>query len=353
MATVYEFYRGDHKDYSLRLTHEGRVLLTGGDVEPIVQRFSSEHEALAHVERLLAQRRRAGYRVEATAGPAGPAAAVPLELADLVQWDEPSQRVTLTFRADARARCDELLAFTAARAPRTLHVICDTTTPGPTFAQTLAAAPLPSVLNFVFDNPDATLTRQRGNSLGDLADLLAGLPALERAFLSGELLLRPCVHTSLRELYLLGDPLLPTTLAALGRSRLPALGRLGLALHHDHDANADRSAARALLALEVEVLTHVHVEGITDLTDFLSTLLERPLSTGWTTLDLNGGLADEDALLAALAQHTSLSRLVTLALPLADALSTDAEERARAQLRCLVDREELGDPFLPATYEPW
>lgn len=350
MATVYHFLRGDD---SLRLAHDGAVLITGEGADAVVQRFDSGAAARAHLERVLQQRVRSGYRIQTSEMATEPGQYELAEVAEFVTWDEAEARLRVTFKTDARGLSDKIVACAAAKSPLCLRIACDPSSPGPAFAQAVAATTLPSVRRFVFDTHFQTLDRQRSNSIGDLTDLLAGLPALEQAFLSGELMLRPCTHTSVRDLFLLGDPLMPSTLSALGRCTFPSLERLGLALQHEQ-GGSDRQAVKAIHGVEAEVLGAVHVAGVADITAFLTALLARPLSTGWSLLHVNGTITDEDGLLGFLESHAvSLRRLETLALPLCDYLSSEADERARALVPGLVDCEERTDPFLPATYEAW
>lgn len=351
MATVYQFWNGPSV---LRLVHEGATLITGEGEDAVVQRFPGAEAAREHLERLLQNRRRSGYRIETSATELPPGQFELAELAEHVAWDEANRRMIVTFKSALAARdlAPAILDCAAATRPIYLRVACDPGSPGAAFAAALRATTLPTVRRFIFDTDFQTLTRQRSNTIGDLADVFAGLPALESAFLSGELLLRPCDHATLRELWLLGDPLLPSTVSALGRCTFPALTRIGLALRSDHDDGPEAPAARALRTLTAPSLRTVDVASIADIPAFLALLT--PLPPHWTELHLTGSIADEDALLAVLELHApALSRLTRLALPLCDELSGDADERARKLLPNLIDSEELSDPFLPATYESW
>lgn len=353
MATVYRFW---HSHDSLQLVHDGTTLITGEGDNAVVQQFPSEGAAREHLDRILMQRRRSGYRIDAREEALAPGQVELAEIADLVEWDEPARRLSVTFdgQTEARALSPAVIAAAAAKRPICLGVACDPGSPGPAFAAALLASPLPSIKRFIFDTNHQPLARQRDNSIGDLADVFAGLPKLESAFLSGELLLRPCTHATLRELWLLGDPLLPSAMSALGRCRFPALGRLGLALCHESGDAPDKPAARALQTLVAPNLRTVDIAGATDIPALLDLLADGSLPGRWTDLYIAGTIGDEDALLATLERHRDvLARLKSLALPLSDELSHEADEKARRLVPSLADCEEFADPFLPTTYEPW
>lgn len=351
MASLYHFW---HSLDSLQVTLDGATLISGEGDDAVVQRFPSEADARRHLEHIVQHRRRSGYQLEIREVAPLPGQWELAEVAEVVVWEPTARRMTVTFRtaAEARQRTPGIAACAAAKRPICLRLECDPGSPGAVFAAALLAAPLPSVTRLVFDTHHQTLARQRSNAIGDLADLLAAMPALESAFLSGELLLRPCEHASLRALWLLGDPLLHSSVSALGRCRLPALERLGLTLRHEADEGPEAHAARALRSLDAPALRTVDIAGVGDIPDFLARLA--PLPPHWSQLRVTGSVGDEDALLAVLERHAAeFTRLERLALPLCDELSSDGDEQARRLVPSLVDVEELADPFLPTTYESW
>ncbi len=353
MPTVYQLLQGS---FSLRVVHAGKRLIVGTGEDQIVQTFPSEDAAAEHLQHMLSRRRREGYRVEASevsdpteAGEADP-------LANVLKWDAPRRRATVTLhRVEAAARmCEAALARMTQLAPTCLHFVSDPASPGAAFSSALARAALPSVERLVLDTPFQTVTRQRLNNFGDLTDALAGLPNLSAAFLTGDLVLRPTAHARLRDLYLLGDPLSERALQALAKSRLPALRSLGLLLARDSGASPDQAVAAALLGLDAPQLAAIDLADLTDPTDVLAALTARPLPPSWRRLTLSGPIDDEDALLDLLASRAPiLKTLEVLGLPLSDELSEPATARAQRLVPALIDREELPDRLLPATYEEW
>jgi hypothetical protein len=352
MSTVYVFRREYH---DLRVVHDGRRLIVGEGDDQVVQQFPSEHDALAHLEFMVSRRRRDGYVVErqALTDPAALGLADPL--AGVLQWDAERKRATVTFgNAAAAARhCADAIDRLTRLHPETVHVVCEKASPGAAFSEALTRTPLASVRSLAVDDPARSPAQQRGNSFGDLADILAGLPELEQAYVTGTIDLRPVVQHPLRQLYLLGDPLSPRCLAALGRSKLVRLQVLGLMLRDESKADAPAAAA-ALHSLSAPQLAAIDVGGIDDLAAFLDVLAARPLPASWSRLSLDGAVPDESALLAVLARRASVLRaLSALGLPLTDALSDAGAERAVRFLPTVVDREELPDRLSPATYDAW
>jgi hypothetical protein len=352
MAMIYQFRRGHDV---IRVAHDGASLITGEGDNAAVQTFDDATDARNHLEYVASRLRRNGYAMSTAVEDMSAGSIERAELGDHAKWDPEHARLTVTFRSAALAPglCPKLAGAAEGLRPISMHVQCDPGSPGVAFAEALLHRPLPSLQRFVFDTNFQTLARQRGNAIGDLTDVLSGLPNLESAFVSGEVLMRPAQHLKLRGLWLLGDPLLPSTVSAVGHSRFPALERLGLALRHETPSGADAAAVRALLRLDAPHLTIVEVEGVDDVAAFLAGLTEKPLPASWRHLWVNG-IVEEDALLAVLEQRAALLQgLESLVLPLGDELSSDGEARARALVPGLVDCEELDDPFLPSTYEAW
>lgn len=351
-----------HRYDALRVILSGSKLITGVGDDAVVQSFGSVRAAREHLDMVLSRRRREGYAIEeqeladADEDVLANAEVQPDPLAGCVAWDAEQRRMKVVFKGAEvpPGRCEAVVERAAQLRPVCLQVVCDHASPGLALSAALAATPLPSVHHLVFDTFFQTVTRQRDNSPGDVALVLAALPELERAFLTGALALAATSHPRLRELYLLGDPLTPATLAALAASRFPALEVLGLTLAADA-APADAPAvAEALRRVSAPQLRSVDVHGVGELHALLDALTGAPLPPGWATLRLDGRVGDEDALLELLtARAPVLASLRHLGLPLGDELSSEAETQARARVHGLVDREELHDLLTPGTYDTW
>lgn len=353
MSTVYLFRREYH---DLRVVHDGRRLIVGEGDDAVVQQFPSEHDALAHLEFMMSRRRRDGYVVEkqVVTDPAALGLADPLS--GVLKWDAERKRATVTFSNPAAAarQCEEAIDRLTRLHPECVHIVCESASPGAALSAALARTPLASVRSLALDNPGRALGEQRGNVFGDLADILAGLPELEQAYIAGQVELRPLVGHAVRQLFLLGDPLPARCLAALGRSKISRLQILGLALRDESGGSDPAAAAAALHALSAPQLAAIDIGGVDDLAAFLDVLAARPLPPSWSRISLDGAVPDEAALLSVLARRAPVLRaLSALGLPLTDALSDGGAERAARFVPCVVDREELPDRLSPATYDAW
>jgi len=350
MATVHILRGRD----TLRITLSGPRLITGEGDSAIVQAFASEEAARSHLEMVLARRRRSGYAIETQELDEEPA--LPDPLVGVVEYDATRRNMRVTFKGSEipAGRCDAIVARAAEVKPLCLQILCDHVSPGAALSSALAGVRLPSIRSFIFDTYFQTVTRQAGNSPGDLAAVLEALPGLEAAFITGDVLLRPLDHASLRALFLLADPLTPRSLAGLAGSHFPALTTLGLALCSDSEPMAGAPVAAALLKLGAPKLARVEVEGVDDVVSLLSALTSKALPASWSTLRLDGGIADEDALLTVIGERKAkMSKLTILALPLADEVSQDAAEHGAKLLPALKDCDEVPTSLLPATYEKW
>jgi len=325
-------------------TLAGKRLVTN-DVE---QSFSTAAAAREHLEHVLSLRRREGYTV-ASVEPVDANATA--EAPDNLLTIDVGERWQVTFKGDGSvspARCRKVVERLERDAPRAVQVVCDLGSPS-AWSKAIAGRALPSIVAFVFDTPSQTQARQAENSIGDLTATLAACPSLERVFASGKLVLTRCSHDALRELHLLGDPLLAATLAALGGSTFPALERLVLSLAADAGPGPDRAAALALQGLTAPRLREVHVDGLEDVPRFLTTLARTRLPLRVLTV---AGSIDEAQLWPVLDQHAAFFRsLEVLGLPLADELSSEAVGAVRASLPNVRDSREWAHLTLPAAYE--
>jgi hypothetical protein len=341
----------------LRIVLAGASVLTGAGDDIVVQQFPDPRAAREHLELVLKRHRREGRAITERALSGAELAGVlapdggPDPLAGMVAWDPEHLRLTVTFRerADTR-RCDEVVARAAELAAEWVQVICDHASPGAALASAVARRPLPAVCCLAFDTHFQTVTRQRANNPGELAELLSGLPGLERLFATGALRLRPTAHGRLSELFLLGDPLRPELLGALGACRFPELAVLGLQLAGDDEPPPAAAVAAALHALHAPALAQLEVAALDDLPGFLDALTARPLPPSWQTLRLHGSIADEDDLLAVLSRRAAiLGSLELLGLPLAD-MSTGAAEQARRLVPEVEELDELPAYLTPSSY---
>jgi len=326
-------------------TLTGKRLVTN-DVE---QSFPTAAAAREHLDHVLSLRRREGYTVGSVATVDANVAA---EAPDNLLAVEVGDRWQVTFKGDGSvspARCRKVVERLERDAPRAVQVVCDLGSPS-AWSKAIAGRTLPSIVAFVFDTPAQTQAQQAENSIGDLTATLAACPSLERLFASGNLLLTRCSHPALRELHLLGDPLLPATLAALGASTFPALERLVLSLAADADPAPDRAAALALTALTAPRLRELHVDGLDDVPRFLATLARARLPA--RVLSVSGSV-DEAQLWPVLEQHAAFLRsFEVLALPLAE-LSSAAVATLRAQLPKVGDSRTRAHLTRPAAYAGW
>jgi hypothetical protein len=235
-----------------------------------------------------------------------------------------------------------------------VDLLCDFASPGSNWSNAIKGKLFPSVRAFIFDTHFQTQTRQRQNSIDDLAPTFAALPSLERAFATGKLALTACHHQKLSELHFLGDPLEGTFLRGLGASEFPALRRLVLSFASDAGPGPETAAIASLVSLRAPELREVHANGLKDVTDTLEKLLKKGIPASWRVLGLSGTVGDEERLLEVLRVHASrLSELETLALPLGDEVSGAGDEEARGLLSNLRDTDAFRDLASPAAYASW
>ncbi|MBA3395830.1 MAG: hypothetical protein H0T89_24510 [Deltaproteobacteria bacterium] len=235
--------------------------------------------------------------------------------------------------------------------PRSVALACDFASPGASWAAALEGRTLTSVTSFIFDTDFQTQTRQRDNSIGDLAATLAACPKLERLFATGKLALSACEHAPLREIHLLGDPLTPELLAALGTSRFPRLEQLTLSLASDAGPGPEHEALAAIARLQAPMLRGLFLAGggsAEETLGVIGSIARVKEVTIYAPID------DEDMLLEAIEANAEALRKFTLvALPFADFCSEDAFERARELVPAIRDASDVPNSTLPAAYESW
>jgi predicted DNA-binding WGR domain protein len=327
----------------------GKRLVT----DSTAQAFRSVSAATEHVERVISLRRKEGYLLQSTEQ-------VPLEELELAQVDhkveiaKTNERIVVTFReAVTAAETVKLMEQLVREAPRFLQVVCDSASPGRHFERAIAAHPLPSVKSFVVDTPFQTQTRQGENAIGDLAVTFGALPAVERLFANGKMVLTACRHEHLRELSVLGNPLPRASLRELGGCELPSLERLVLSVSSDAGPLAARDAIASVVHLRAPKLRDVFIDGLDDVTAALDSLAAAGLPPSLKFLGLSGSV-DEDRLLASLRRHAPLlAALETIALPLGDEVSSEGDEAARRMLSQLRDTLEFAELTLPKAYDGW
>ena len=117
-----------------------------------------------------------------------------------LEIDRDRVRATFDGEGDAGATtaCGKLVAHIATMSPRRVQIVCDFASPQDDWATELAGKSFPVVTAFIFDTYFQTQTRQRDNSIGDLAATFGAFPQLARVFATGALALSPCEHANVR-----------------------------------------------------------------------------------------------------------------------------------------------------------
>jgi len=342
-----------------RITLHGAAVITGEGTSQVVQELANEDQAREHFERVLMRRRRDRYTLVEVKEIDDSDPLLEIDpLGDRARWEPERGCLTITFKDTAdRALCEVVVERVVKLKPRVLHLLCDSSSPGDDFPDALLSATLDSVEVLILDTYWQSVARQRRNYFGDLAEIFEAMPRLDRCFISGAIKATPFAHSRLRELYLLGDPLPMVTVAALAESQLPSLEFLGLTLASEDEAAPSEEVIDGLVGLDAPKLREVMIEGLADITGFLSGGGEG-LAGGMLAedgvLSLGGEIEDEDGLIEVLGAHKAqLGQLTRLALPLADALSTDGDAAARAVLPCLIDADDYERSMLPETYLEW
>ena len=251
-------------------------------------------------------------------------------------------RLTIRFReAHDSSGYAPLVNAMALSEAGTAHLYCDVDgSPGEAWTSAIRATDLP-FRSLIFDTTTESLTRQQEHSLGDLSLTLARMPNLERVFVSGGIRTSPLEHASLRELYLLADPL-----EALARSSLPSLQKLVVCVANDSAADHDVLVRSSLRSLDAPLLSVLCVYG---LSEAIKAAVE--LATGLPSLRalaLGGPILEEELEALTEAELGPLSGLAHLELDL-DGCEPPACVRER-----LPRLHELNmTRILPSEYEGW
>lgn len=230
--------------------------------------------------------------------------------------------------------CVEVVRKIAADAPRRLELLCAPASPGELFSTACGAHAMPSVVALVAPNSGDA-------SLGQIGDILAAFPMLERALISGALLLERAEHAALRELHLESDKLDPTLPTALARSQLPALERCAIAIKRVSTAQLLK-LVDALAAVTAPNLREVHfggLRGLDQIRDVTNALAERKRPVDWELVSFAGSLGNEDTWLD-VADSIRPPGALKIAVPL-EGWSSELAEAQLKRRRWLVDAAKL------------
>ena len=229
--------------------------------------------------------------------------------------------------------CTELVKRIATDAPRRLELLCAPASPGELWSSACIGRTLPSVVSLIAPN----------GSIGRLADVFTALPALERAFVAGELELEPFEHGMLRELHLESETLKVTFAKALASCHFAVLGRCALTFKRISTASLLK-VVEALAMVDAPALRTVHFGGlrgpdqIRDVTSYLS---ERRAPFAWDLVSFNGALGGEDQWLDVVESIKPPGKL-QVALPLVDMLGPELAKTQQRRHRWLVDVFDTG-----------
>lgn len=185
--------------------------------------------------------------------------------------------------------CADLVKRIASEAPRRLDLLCAPASPGELLSAECARHRFGSVTALVGPNIG-------DGSLGQLADLFSGFPAIERTYIAGDLALEAFEHAALRELHLESDQLKPTFAKALAGCQLPQLQRCALAFKRISTA-ALLKLVEAVAAIAAPELREVHfggLRGLDQIRDVMNLLASRRTPVAWEVVSFAGALAGED-----------------------------------------------------------
>jgi hypothetical protein len=288
-----------------------------------------------------------------------------LELVDFAgKTDFNNGRLLITFDGDFDSEipsivCDALVEHIEQSAPRYVQLSCDIQSPKAGWEQALDNKSLESVESFVFDTPYATTQRQSLNSIGSLDAVTRACPNLKNLFATGALALNPAGHLKLESLHLLGEPLSPSLLEALGECYFPSLKRLSL-WFGDAGPAEESAAVSSLFSIDAPGLRELHVGGFfnVDASSFLAKLATHKMPHQWKNLRIyeECSLADVKSILE---NHSeSFESLETLGLVVWDEDDTGEKEWAIQVGSCLlrlehIDEDEQHVQFLPGVYGAW
>lgn len=319
----------------------------------VIQEFESEDDAQFALERMT--RAGKGFTVTEERVKRDEAGLAGLPLTDLLTHGVVHYELSDT-DGRAKVRFREWTNDAAAYAPLVddlsrsksscVHLFSEIgASPGDAWTDALGTTDLP-FRSLIFDTYWETLTRQQEHSLGDLALTVARAPSLERLFVSGDVHLSPLEHSSLQELYLLGDPLDASVLKALSRSTLPRLHTLVLCVRQESGDEHDALLAKSLCRLEASALREVYFYGVARPLELAIQLVRGMPSL--RSLGVEGSLYEEDLEALEEDELASLSGLEVLELDL-DGCELPAPVAARLPNVRETDRDRV----LPSTYERW
>jgi hypothetical protein len=230
--------------------------------------------------------------------------------------------------------CAELVKRIATDAPHRLELLFAPASPGELWSSACIGRALPSVTSFIVPN---------SGSLGQLVDVFTAMPALERAFVVGELKLEPFEHETLRELHLESE-ILPLTFAkSFASCHFAALERCALTFKRISTASLLK-LVEALAMVNAPTLRTVHFGGlrgpdqIRDVTSYLS---ERRAPFGWELVSFNGALGGEEQWLDVV-ESIKPPGTLRVALPLVDMLGAELAKAQQRRHRWLVDVGDTG-----------
>jgi hypothetical protein len=232
--------------------------------------------------------------------------------------------------------CADVVKRIATEAPRRLDLLCAPSSPGEMLSSACAHHRFGSVTVLVAPNSGE-------GSLGQLADLFAAFPAVERTYIAGDLALEPFEHPVMRELHFESDQLKPTFAKALAGSQLPALERCALAFKRISTA-ALLKLVEAVAAIAAPALREVHfggLRGLDQIRDVMNLLANRRTPIGWELVSFGGSLAGEDTWLD-LADAIKPPGALRVALPVAAMWSPSFADTQLKRRRWLADAAALG-----------
>jgi hypothetical protein len=230
--------------------------------------------------------------------------------------------------------CAELVKRIATEAPRRLELLFAPASPGELWSSACLGRTLPSVTSLIVPN---------SGSLGQLVDVFTAFPALERAFVVGDLRLEPFEHAALRELQLEAEILPQTFTKTFASCHFAALERCALTFKRISTASLLK-LVEALAMVNAPALRTVHFGGlrgpdqIRDVTSYLS---ERRAPFGWELASFNGALGGEEQWLDVV-ESIKPPGALRIALPLVDMLGPELAKTQQRRHRWLVDVAETG-----------
>jgi predicted DNA-binding WGR domain protein len=355
------------RGHTIILAQLGPHVITGEGPDRLVQTLGSSREAEEHFNRIKMVREKDGYETRRLE-PVSNETVAPLTRPELAGFegkiDFNDGRLLISFGGDfdsevQSAVCDALVEHIEQLAPRYAQLLCDTQSPKAGWERALDNKSLESVESFVFDTPYNTTERQSLNSIGSLDSVIRACPNLKKLFATGALDLNPVGHPKLESLYLLGEPLSPSLLEALGECCFSSLKRLALGLGYVGPSE-ETIIVSSLFSIEAPGLRELHIGGgfKADASGFLAKLAAHKLPHQWNNLRIyeECSLADVKSILEN--HRESFESLETLGLVVWDEEDTGENEWAiQVGSRLLrvenIDEDERRKQFLPGVYNTW